>query len=209
MTQERTPVNNGGGLQITLGVGAPQSKLDKIADTFATQTAIEEELVKMGVTDQPKPNFELPVITRENLTTTNSKEYTDLYAKQLAWFNYLTPIFASVEVALLEAKNTFDLTEAAIKDGLYEENKLLSKAEKLTSDELKNKVLVHPSYQEALLQVQRMTQYKMRLKAMLEIADRNMTVISRQVEIRRQEIEGGVHENNMPRRGRRFQPITR
>ena len=205
MTDERTPVT--GGLRIPTSLGAPQSKLDVIAETFATQRVIEEDLKKMGVVDQTKPDFELPRVTPESLTTLNSKEYTELYARQLAWFNYLTPLAASIEVGLLESRNTFDLTEAAIKDGLYEQNKLLPKTEKLTSDELKNKVLVHPSYQEALLQVQRMTQYKLRMKAMLEIADRNMIVISRQVEIRRQELEGGLHEGNMPRRG--FQPVRR
>lgn len=202
---ERSPST--GGLRIPPSLGAPQSVLDKIAENFATQGIIDEDLKKMGVVDQTKPEHELPRITKESLTTTDSRAYTGLYAEQLAWFNYLTPLAASIEVGLLEAKNIFDLTEASIKDGLYEQNKLLPSKEKLSEGELKSKALTNPSYQEALLQVQRMTQYKLRIDAMLDIAKRNMTVISRQVEIRRQELEGGLHESNMPRRG--TQPIRR
>ena len=205
MTNTRQPAT-GGGLHITTGLGAPQSKLDAIVEKFATTAVIEEDLQKMGIQDQEKPAYALTPITADQLTTTDSRQYTTLYAHHLAWYNYLAPVLAKVKVGLLQSENTFDLLEAEIRNGIQEQNKLMLKEDKLGVKEVTTKVLTHPSYQEALLDVQRWKQYKIRLDTQVEIAERNMSVISRQVEIRRQEIEGGQRESNMPRNP---QPLRR
>lgn len=201
--------NQGGGLQIPQGLGAAKTKLVELRDMFTTTNEVEQYLRQLGVHDQAQPTFELPVVTVEALTTTNSNEYTSLYARQLAWYNYLTPLLANVAVRLLQAKNILDVVEAEIKEGINVENKQLPKNEKMTVSEVNTKVTIHPSYQEALLEVQKMTQYKARIGAMAEVAERNMTVISRQVEIRRQEIEGNQREGSMTYGAKHLRPIRR
>lgn len=198
-----------GGLTIPSGIGVAQSKLDQLISRFATIPTVEQQLHGYGIGMMPKPLVELQQITAEALTTTNNKDYTTMYAQQLAWFNYLAPLLANVEANLLQAENTFTLIEAEIKDGIYEQNKLLEKKDKMSESEVKTKVLVHPTYQDCLLEVQRMKQFKERIDAHAKIASRNMQVISRQVEIRRQEIEGFGRENNMPGRNLGPRPIGR
>lgn len=201
----RTPTT--GGLQIPQGLGAGKSKLDMLMEKFSTIPAIEQELTRLGIHDMPQPQVALPAVTAEVLMTPDSRAYTTLYAEQLGWFNYLAPILSRIEVNLLQAENIFTLIEAEIKDAIYEQNKMLEKKEKMSESEVKNKVLIHPYYQDCLLEVQRYKQFKDRIDTQAKIASRNMTVISRQVEIRRQEIEGGQRENNMPRHGQ-FRPLT-
>lgn len=201
--------NQGGGLQIPQGLGVPKTKLTELRDMFTTNEEVEQYLRQLGVHDQAQPNFELPVVTVEALTTTNSNEYSALFARQLAWYNYLTPLLANVTVRLLQAKNILDVVEAEIKEGINNENKHLPKKERMGVSEVNTKVTIHPSYQEALLEVQKMTQYKARISAMAEVAERNMAVISRQVEIRRQEIEGNQREGSMTYNSRHLRPIRR
>jgi len=199
--------NQGGGLQIPQGLGVEGTKLAELKNTFTTNVEVEQYLRQLGIHDQMQPNFELPMVTVEVLTTTNSSEYTSLYARQLAWYNYLTPLLANVTVRLLQAKNILDVVEAEIKEGISKENKILPKGDKMTVSEINTKVTIHPSYQDALLEVQKMTQYKARINAMAEVAERNMTVISRQVEIRRQEIEGNQREGGIAHGPQNLRPI--
>lgn len=201
---ERTPAT--GGLAAPTSLGISMTELEAILSKFDTQNAVEQDLKHMGLTDEKKPAFELPEITPEALTTTDNTQYTTLYSQQLAWQNYLSPIVAKVCSGLLQAENQMVLIEAAIEKRLKAQNKLRTKEEKLDKNDIKNEVLNDPIYQEAMLEAQRLKQYKLRLEAMTEIAGRNLRVISRQIELKKMEFDENNRETNINRGRGGFQP---
>lgn len=193
----------GGGLHIPQGLGATEQKLEDIAQRFNTREGVDRFLAEWGLQYPGRPQFALPPVTAEALTSADSRSYTMLYAQQLAWYNYLTPMLASIEVEVLQAENTLDLIDAEIKDAISEQNKTLPDKQRLSATEIKTKVYVHPAYQNALLRFQTMKQYQKQVKAVTDVAERNMAVISRQVEIRKMEFEGGKREGNIQHAGLR------
>lgn len=197
---ERTPAVSGG-LQTPTSIGISMTELEQILVKFDTQGSVEADLKTMGLTEPPKPLFELPEITPEMLSTTDDREYTTVYAQQLSWQNYVSPILAKVTSGLLQAENQMKLVGARIKKRLREQNKLRTKEDKLKEDDIEVEVLNDPIYQEAMLEAQKLKQYKLSLETCHEIAGRNMRVISRQIEIRKLSVEEQQRENNLPFRG--------
>jgi hypothetical protein len=195
---ERTPST--GGLATPVSLGVSMTELEAILEKFNTQPSVDEDLKKMGLHKPSQPNTTLAEVTGEMLSTTDERAYTDMYANQLAWFNYLTPTLAEIISGLLQAENQMKLIDARIRKRLKETNKLRPKEERLKEAEMDVEVLDDPIYQEALLEAQKLKQYKLSLEAISDIASRNMKVISRQIEIRRLALEGQFGENGMRNR---------
>ena len=190
---ERKP-STSGGLQVPAVLGIKMSDLEAIQSKFTTLGHVDQELKSMGIVGGKQPDFPLPELTAAALTTTSSTEYTEMYAKQLAWSNYLGPVLADVSSGLLEAENQMTLIEAKIKEVAKEQNKARAKEDRVSDVDIKNQVLNDPIYQEAMLEAQRLKQFKLKLEAMHEIAGRNLRLVSRQVTIRGQDIEAGLHD---------------
>lgn len=196
-----------GGLQVPKNIGISSKEMTDILTTFSTQEEVEKGLAEMGIVDKPKPLFGIDDITAEILTTTDSREYTTVYARQLAWYNYISPIYAKACSGLIEAENKLTLIEANIRKVVIETNKLRAKEDRLNAEGINTEVLNDETYQGVLLEVQKMKQYKLRLEAFMENVGRNMKVLSRQVEIKKVEIEGNQREGNLGRGG--YAPIRR
>lgn len=197
---QRTPSNQGG-LVIREGIGISQSETGKVMSKFDTMPIVERDLSDMGLKDKHKPTFDIPEITAEVLNTTDNRDYTRIYAEQLAWFNYLAPLYAEVRSRLLQAENQRELVEANIKKGLLDIGKEgVRGPKKPTAEEIRIEVLNDPTYQEIMLETQYRTQQKYQLDAWVEIIERNLRVISRQVEIKKIEIGGHQSESGIPQR---------
>lgn len=199
MTQ-RTP-RASGGLNLPSGVGLSTGEVQEILTRFATLSDVEENLNKMGFPAQGKqPDFPLPEITSEVLTRYTNDQYSEVYSKLLAWFNYLVPIHADAKAALLQAQNQLDLVEAHTQKRITDQNKNKTKGEgRLTAEEVRTEVLVDPTYQTALLEVQTRKQTLIKLDAYWEIADRGLRVISRQIEVKKIEFGGSNRDGNLNR----------
>ena len=81
-----------GGLSIGKSVGIANSKLEEIVKKFRTQGSIEEDMKTKGPAEYAKPGFQPSEITPETLATENPAEYTRIFAEQLAWLNYFSPM---------------------------------------------------------------------------------------------------------------------
>lgn len=193
---DRTP-STGGGLQAPKSLGISMTELDRIVEKFHTQPSVEEDLKKMGITNPPQPQFELQQITAEMLSTVDDVAFTAMYSQQLAWQNYVSPVLAKVTASLLQEETKLKLIGAAIKKHIREQNLLREKKDKLTEDDIENEILTDPVYQETLLEAQRHKQMKLSLEVAEQIAGRNLRVISRQVEIRKEAFEAHQREGNM------------
>lgn len=197
-----------GGLHVPATLGISVTELEAIQRKFTTQATVEADLKAMGIEDPKQPAYALPELDAKLLTTLDSNEYTEMYTRQLAWSNYLTPILAKVLSGLVEAENQMVLIKAKIEETIREQNKLKTKEDRLNTDDIKNAVLNDPVYQEAMLESQSLKQYKLRLEAAHEIAGRNLKLLSRQVEIRRQDLDSQIAEGGIGNRfGQPHRPI--
>lgn len=175
---------------------------------FSTIDEIEKKLARMGFSVQEEPPTEpMPRVTAEHLTTTNSREYTTMYAHQLAWLNYAGPLLAKIRATLLEINAAMTQIETTIRKDIRARQADLSRSEKLTEQDIADRVWLDPDYQEMVIQKQKNDQQRMILEKIVEGMEQNMKVISRQVELRKIELGGIPTETNLPARGR--SPFTR
>lgn len=204
---------SGGGLNISASVGIANSKLQEIVNKFRTlggPNGIEADMKSKGPAEFSKPGTAPMEITPEMLSTTNPNELTRALAENNAWLNYYSPMMATVEAGLAESENILKLVEAQIRKDMLATNKTMGKGEKFTAEEIDNEVLTNPTYQECLLEVQKMKQYRFQIEGYINIANRNVRTVSRQVTLRGQELEGSDREANVSRAGgggRRYGPL--
>ena len=196
MSQER-------GLRLPRNTALSDEDREHATDSWDTFTAVQEELATQGfmVATAPPP-FPAPEVSAEQLTTDLNKNYTTLYAQQLAWLNYTGPILAAVKAKLLQANNALRDVEEKVRKQQREKNKHLAREDRLSKEDIEGVIWSDPTYRPILLEKQRLEQAKSMLDAYVESLGNSMRVISRQVEIRRLELEGGARGDTMPNRGK-------
>jgi len=202
-----------GGLSIGKSVGIANSKLEEIVMKFRTlggPNGIEADMKTKGPAEFSKPSSAPMEITPEMLSTTNPDELSRALAEQNAWLNYYSPMMATVESGLAESENIITLVEAQIRKDMLEINKTTNKGEKFSKEEIDAEVLTNPTYQDCLLEVQKMKQYRFQIDGYINIANRNVRTVSRQISLRGQELDGSNREANVAKAGgggRRYGPL--
>lgn len=182
-------------------LGAGQARAEAIQAHFSTSDEVMQGLKEeMGYVPVPQPHYACPVLNAEMLTTSNWKTYSQNYAMFKGWWDFYNEKLAEVTNCVVQYKNMLSMIETATKKTQRE----LARAtrEKLTVDMLKERVLENPEYQAALLELQRYTQAKALLQAKFESLDKSLSMLSRQVEIRRLDLEQVQVGSNMAGRGR-------
>lgn len=202
---------NPGGLAVPSNIGVGSQELQVILSRFQTLGGVESDLQHQGISMAlDPPQFPLPRITAEILSNINTSDYTRVYSEVLAWFNFITPLHAQVRAALVESENKLSIVEETMRKRLRQQNRLVSKEARQPNDEITSEVITDPTYQNILLEVQVQKQRKLELEAYVEICERNMRVISRQVEIKKIEMGGNDREGNLnrgPRAPQRYLPV--
>lgn len=187
MTNARQPVTGGLSLPKNTGVGSTEEQA--VHQQWTTLDEQEEKLASQGFVPMDAPSFTCPEITEETLTTADSKAYSTTFAQQLSWFNYSSQTLARCIAELLQVSNEMDIIEAKMRRGFRERMKLAGKDGKMTAQEMSDEILLDARYSYLLLRKQELTQYKTRLAAYTDGIERGLKVISRQVEIRKMELE--------------------
>lgn len=186
------------GLTVPTNISLSRTEVNALLERFATLSEVEKVLAERGFpTQSDRPVYSIPVITAEVLNDIDSRAYNEVYAQQLGWYNYITPLYADAKAALLQAQNQLDLVEASVTKRIMEVNKTKTKTEKLTAAEVKVEVAVDPIYQDALLEVQHRKQHELKLGAFVDIVERNMRVVSRVIEMKKIEFDSNNRESNM------------
>lgn len=181
-----------------------KKKQESIQAKWETVDAVEDEIAQMGLPiGEDKPLVSYPATpTGEELTTADSKDYTEKYAVRNAWHGYLAPIVAQLKARLSGISNEKKDIETAIRQDVREKNKGLERTDKISEEASKELVWQDARYKELTILEQRLTQKKLLVESYLERIIRDLNLTSRQVELRRQEQEQGKVENNMPNRHR-------
>ena len=193
--EELLPVN--GGLVISQNVGAGETLVRGTKARWDTLEAVEAHLRELKVPDLKEPTVEPPDVTAEHLLTPDTKEYTVMFANTRIWYGYSTRLLARTNAALLEVGNQLTNLEAALRKKLREPEKGTKKGERMSAEQIGDEVSTDPDWQELKLREQKLKQYKLELSAWNDDLDRQLRLVSRQVEVRREDFQGGRNEQNM------------
>lgn len=191
----RTPSHTGGIGHLPTNVGLPKSKKEEIQQTWSTYEHVDEELRLRGFIPPEKPVFTMPQITEKDLLTEDNTHFTTMFSHVLAWHNYAKDLYARVRSMLLELENEMDDIARVTRKNIKDTGK------KMTSAELEDEIQSDANYKKLKIKAQEYQQRKILLDSMVDSLERSLRVVSRQVEINRQELEGENIKNNMPRRG--------
>ncbi len=185
----------------TLPIGAGTEIAQNVAQKWDTIDEQMEEVHHKGFIWKDPPLCACPELTSEMLTTTDTKSYTETYTQLNAWFGYASETYALVQASILQFENMKDILEA---EGRKVAREINEGTKKPTVEELKDRMMLNPEYQDVLRKLQRFKQSKLLFSAKLESIERSLRVVSRQVEIRRLDQDQTRNGANMPGRGMDF-----
>jgi hypothetical protein len=198
MTQSNT-----GGLRVPAVLGIDEENEKSIHNEWSTYRGVKQIREGSGLDLAPRPPFECPRITPDELNTEDNAEYTILYAQHYSWYGFVIGQLADVESSLLEIQNEMEHVAAEIRKILNKKNEGKKRNDdRLTAQAIKDEVTTDPRWHDLKVEEQRLLQHKTLLDADCESLERAMRMISRQVEIRKIGIETGRMEDNIPTRNR-------
>jgi hypothetical protein len=187
-----------GGLNLPKDVGVSETTANAITNAWATIERVNARMCAKGLDSNPEPTIECPVVTAEALLTPDIKEYTTVYAAQLRWYNYVVVLLADVRAILLEVENAMEDIASSKRLTFKAANAQLQKNDKMSEKEMADHIFQDPYYKNLNYQKQILEQERIKLDAKSDTLERNMKTVSRQIENRRTESNGGMREGNMP-----------
>jgi hypothetical protein len=151
-----------------------------------------------GLAEAETPKVDCPTVSPEMLLTPDVKQYTTMYTAFLHWFNYANKLKARIIAELLQFENEMDDIAAATRKALREQGNILPK--KLTAKDIDDEVNTTPRYRELKIRAQELEQLKAEMDARCEELERSLRVVSRNIEVRKEEMGDGRKGENMPGR---------
>jgi hypothetical protein len=195
-------MDHGGGIgKLSTALGPGKTKGAEIHEQWATYDRIFEQLEKQGFKMPGQPDFPPPEIAASDLLTEDNTHFTTMYAQILSWHNYAKTAYALVRANLLQIENEMEFIAATTRKECKEFNKTVKKGEGYSSTDIEDEITVNAVHKKLKIEAQKWEQKKLILDSIVDNLERTMRVISRQVEINRQEIEGEHIKNNMGGRG--------
>lgn len=193
-----------GGLKLPAGgPGLGRAATTTTHAQWRTAAAEEAQFESKGFTPIPQPGFECPQITPEMLAGYDAQAYTTMFVQVNAWLAYSTDILAKLKTRILELENLKKILAANARRDSRAAASAAPDRKKPTVQEQEDALVLDEEYQKVLLDLQRLEQARELYQSRVNMLDSTWRVISRQVEIRRQELEGQTNSANGPN-GRRL-----
>jgi hypothetical protein len=168
-------------------------KLNNVTDTpnvqykWNTMEEVYSFFQKQKIDDAHRPQD----IKGDELTNMSAQEYAARYSAWLGWFNYVNRIMADVKSYHLEVVNEQKDIEVNIRITM---KKVPGKKPSLK--DIDDHVWVQPRYNELQVIRQKYEQIMLVLSAEIDRAEKNVRMISRQIELRKTDFEGTVSRLN-------------
>jgi len=193
----RTPVP-GGGLRLPVSMGMSPKEEEAVSNRWDTLETVIETLSTWGFREAISPNIEYPSLTADMLLTQDVKMYTTMYTSFLRWFNYSNKMKARVIAELLQLENEMGDIGAETRKRLRRENEARKKP--LTAKDIDDEIDTNLRHRELHIRAQAVKQMKIEMDAQCEELERSLRVISRNIEVRKEELGDGRKAENMPSR---------
>ena len=192
----RSPV--GGGLRLPKVVGAGLAKENATHQRWGTLDRVHDRLAEWKVPEGVEPSIECPQLTAELLLTPDPKVYTTAFSHIRWWYGYANRLLARANAELLQIDNEMEDLQAELLKKFKEQNANLPKPQKMSAKEIDAEVVTDLRYREVKLAQQEVMQTKILLAAWVDDLDRALKLISRQVELRKEDNEAAKREQGMP-----------
>lgn len=195
---------------VITGVGESTAK--KIEQEWESFPGVMKYLeTHLALVPQAEPEFSCPILKLEDLTTTDSKAYTEAYMQRVAWYGFYTEHKAKHDAIVLEIEAKMSVIETRIRRDMRKNSKRVTKdgsSKAPPENEMQEAVDSDPHYLDLKKKLVTHKQTLKLLNARVENLDREIKLTSRQVEIRRQEIDNsrspGTVRGNIPPPGMRW-----
>lgn len=154
---------------------------------WETYGEVDRSLEELGVSLPTKPSFDQPILEGTFLTTVSNADLAILGTEFLSWFSYLSELLSRVEAQLLEVENAEETIIASLR---YNKRQGETQgAKRMTAEDMKDYILLCPDYQEIALKKQRLAQRKKLLQVRVDVLDKSLKMISRQITLRGIDVE--------------------
>jgi hypothetical protein len=195
MSNTRAPQT---GLHLPGDVGVGQQAADAIAGEWDTLPYVDLRLKGMGIHPNPEPNIAYIPVTAEQLLVPDAKSYTTMFASHLRWYNYVVRLVADIRAELLQVENEMGDIARLKREGFRKIDEGKKKTERMGAQEMTDTIASDPTYHALAIRQQELQQLKYKTDAWCEEMERNLKTISRQIENRKAEAQGGAREAHMP-----------
>lgn len=187
----------------TMGVGElslGQQEQHQIHSRWYTSQMVEDELTSWGFAPLSHPGITYPTITPELLSGPDGHRYTQAYQQVSAWLSYSMNLKSRIQSRILEINNEMGRIELEIKKFSIQAAKDRGD-KKPTKDLLEDLCMAHPRWEQLLLEKQMCEQRKLGLDSHVARQERDYKLLSRQIEIRKEDRNSGNIGNNLGHRG--------
>lgn len=185
-----------------MGVGAVsvgEEEQRDLSSHWMTSASVEAQVASWGFKALSCPSTTCPVLTPQELTTDDTRHYTEMYARLNEWNHYASNVLARIEAREKEIKNELDQLQRSIKDETIKAAKQ-AKEKKPSNAVLEELAKAHPRYIHLLHVQQQTEQQKLLMKSHTKRLDNDLKLISRQVTIRQGDIDNRTKGHNIPHR---------
>ena len=196
-----------GGLHIPGSLGIGRSQEEQIHQSWSTFDEMELLLVRAyGIHPVEQPNCSVPRITASLLTDASNREFSQIYANFGEWYGFITALYGRVQAKIVEIDNEMSDLVVQNRQRLLDAWRQAggNKRDKPTVQQMSDYNDLQPRVRDLKFEHQKWEQQRLMLQPRKEQLYRDMKIISRQVEIRGQELERNRTGSNMP--GRRHTP---
>lgn len=201
-----------GGLRIGGTIsGVGESEAARIHEEWTTYPSVKEYLeMQLSLATPGEPEFACPPLRVEDLTTPDSKTYTETYAQRVAWFGFFSERKAEHDAIVLELEAEMGIIETRIRTNMRKTSLKKTRSGETKAppaQEMEDAINSDSRYLELKHKLLIQRQILKRLNARVETLDREIRLTSRQVEIRRQDIEANTRSptaRGLPPPGMRY-----
>lgn len=159
---------------------------------------------EIGIPPPIEPEYACPTLTAEDLTNPDSNEYSTKFLRFQGWYNYVTEKLSMHKAVQLELIAEMDDLESRLRESYRKNSSKTSRSgEKKPpgAADMADRINGHPRYVELKQRRLQTAQIITILSAKEETLGTALKLLSRQVEIRRQNFDGNNRSGNISGRG--------
>lgn len=193
---------NMGGLRVPGPLGVGQTEEEQIQRTWQTFDEMELMLTRLGIPPLEKPRCTIPKVTANLLTDSQNREFSQIFAEISEWYGFVTSLYGRIQAKLVEIDSELADLEVQNRRKMLKAWKDAGgeKKDKPTVQDLSDHNMMHPRVRALKHEWQQYEQQRLILQPRKEQLYRDWKTVSRQVEVRGQELERNRIGNNMPGR---------
>lgn len=188
-------------LQVPNIIGLGTLQEHAIGSAWETIDNVELEASRVGIMPISKPRYVCPTLTHDMLMHSANEKYTEVQLMVKAWKDYVSDRYGRLKARQLEVKN--EMTEIERDTRMDISARQFGKSKKapdyISKDSMQDVVESTPRYKELKLKLQILKQEELVIEGRLGALSGDLQIISRVVELRKQEWEENRSQSGQPR----------